>query len=318
MRLPIRLSRFLFGGFNILYPLMLTLAVLCAHAVLMIAAVLVVGRKPVQWAAASLFLAGCVLLEWFAPVDVTWHATMAFGGAWTLLATITVAVTGIPQSPARFRLLQMLTLGYRIRAGSTRPVLSFRILGRLIVEALVIVAACLWLRHIIHAQPPVTVAALGRLLAGIVFFYAIAEFAADLARFGFLASGAAMRPIHVTPVAATSLRDFWARRWNRTVSAWFYRFIFAPLARRHRPGLGLICAFLVSGAAPAWLPLVALGASAALSMGAFFCLQGVFILVEDRLQVRAWPVPLARVWTLTILLATSPLLIYPFLSLLHL
>jgi hypothetical protein len=284
----------------------------------MIAAVLVAGRKPVQWAVSSLFLAGCVLLEWFAPVDVTWHAVMAFGGMWALLATITVVVTGIPQSPARFRLLHMLTLGYRIRAGCTRPVLSFRIIGRLIVEALAIGAAWLWLRHILHAQPPVTVGALWRLLAGLVFFYAMMEFVADLARFGFLASGAAIRPVHVTPVAATSLRDFWGQRWNRTVSAWFYRFIFSPLARRHRPGLGLICAFLVSGAAHAWLPLVALGASAALSMGAFFCLQGVFILVEDRLQVRAWLVPLARAWTLTLLLATSPLLIYPFLSLLHL
>jgi hypothetical protein len=179
-------------------------------------------------------------------------------------------------------------------------------------------AACLLLVHIIHVQLPVAASALCRLFAGIVFVYALAAFAADLTHFCFLASGTAMRPIHVTPVAARSLRDFWGKRWNRAMSAWLYRFIFLPLAHRHHPNPGLICVFLVSAAIHAWLPLVALGASAAFSAGAFFCLQGVFILAEDRLHVCAWPIPLARVWTLGILLATSPLYIYPYLSLLHL
>jgi hypothetical protein len=284
----------------------------------MIAAVLVVGRKPAQWAGATLFLVGCFLLEWFAPVDITLHAIMAFGGVMALVATIPIAASATPQWSARFRLLHLLTWGYRIRAGHTRPVLSVRIIGRLIVEALAIGAACLLLRHIMHAQLPVAVSALGRLFAGIVFFYAMAAFAADLIHFCFLASGTAMRPIHVTPVAGRSLRDFWGKRWNRAMSAWLYRFIFLPLAHRHHPNLGLICVFLVSAAMHAWLPLVALGASAAFSVGAFFCLQGVFILAEDRLHVCAWPISLARVWTLAILLATSPLYIYPYLSLLHL
>ena len=288
----------------------------------MIAAVLVVGRKPVQWAAAALFLVGCFLLEWFAPVDITWRAVFAFGGMMALLLTITLPASATPQWSARSRLLYFLTLGYRIRVGHTRPVLSVRILGRLIVEALAIGAACLLLRHLIHthAQPrlPVAVSALCRLFTGIVFFYAIPALITDLIHFCFLASGNGMRPLHVTPVAARSLRDFWGKRWNRPVSAWLYRFIFLPLAHRRHPNLGLICVFLVSAAMHAWLPLVALGASAAFSVGAFFCLQGVFILAEDRLHVRAWLVPLARVWTLAILLATSPLFIYPFLSLLHL
>lgn len=284
----------------------------------MIAAVLVAGRKPIQQAGSAFFLACCFFLEWFAPVDITWHAIMALGGVMALVATITVAASATPQWSARFRLLHLLTWGYRIRAGHTRPVLSVRIIGRLIVEALAIGAACLLLRHIIHAQLPVAVSALYRLFAGIVFIYALAEFVTDLIHFCFLASGTAMRPIHVTPVAARSLRDFWGKRWNRAMSAWLYRFIFLPLAHRHHPNPGLICVFLVSAAIHAWLPLVALGASAAFSMGAFFCLQGVFILAEDRLHVCAWPTPLARVWTLTILLLTSPLYIFPVLSLIHL
>jgi hypothetical protein len=306
------------GGFDILHLPMLTLAVFCAHAGLMIAAVLVAGRKPIQRAGAGLFLAGCFFLEWFAPVDMTSRAVLAFGGLAALVGTITVAASATPQWSARLRLLQMLTAGYRIRAGHTRPVLSVRIIGRLIVEVLVMGAACLWLRHIIHAQLLVAVSAPGRLVAGIILFYAGMEALKDLVHFCFLASGAAMRPLHVTPVAARSLRDFWGKRWNRAVNAWFCRFIFLPLARWHHPTLGLVCVFLFSAAGHAWVALVALGASAALSVGAFFCLQAVFILTEDRLHVCAWPIPLARVWTLAILLLTLPLFIYPYLSLIHL
>ena len=298
---------------------MLTLAVFCAHAVLMIAAVLVAGRKPIQWAGSAIFLAGCFFLEWFAPVDTTWRAIMALGGMAALVATINVAASATTQWPARLRLLQMLTAGYRIRAGHTRPVLSVRIIGRLIVEGLVGGAAFLFLRHIALAQhPPDAVIAPGRLVAGIILLYALAEFLKDLVHFCFLASGASMHSLHRTPIAARSLRDFWGKRWNRAVSAWLYRFFFLPLARQHRPDLGLLCACLVSGAVHAWMALVALGAFAAFELAVFFGLQGVFILAEDRLQVHAWPVPLARAWTLTLLLATSPLIIGPYLRMVHL
>ena len=236
-----------------------------------------------------------------------------------LMATIMVATSATPQWSVRYRLLHLLTLGYRMRAGRIRPVLSLRIIGRFIVEGLIGGAAFLFLRHMASAQhPPDAVIALCRLVAGIIFFYTLMEFLKDLIHFCFLASGAAMRPIHETPIAARSLRDFWGRRWNRVVSAWLHRFVFLPLARQHRPDLGLFCAYLVSGAMHAWLALVALGTFTAFEMGVFFGLQGVFILTEDRFHVHAWPVPLARAWTLTILLATSPLIICPLLCIFHL
>jgi hypothetical protein len=298
---------------------MLTLAVLCAHTVLMIAAVLVVGRKPIQWAGSAFFLACCFLLEWFAPVDSFWRAMLAIGGMLALMATITVAASATPQWSVWYRLLHLLSLGYPLRAGRIQPVLSRRIIGRLIVEGLVGGAAFLFLRHIALAQhPPDGVIALGRLVAGIILLYALGQFVKDLVHFCLLASGAAMRPVHETPIAARSLRDFWGKRWNRPVSAWLHRFVFLPLARQHRPDLGLFCAYLVSGAVHAWVAGVALGAFAAFEMVVFFGLQGVFILAEDRLHVHAWPVPLARAWTLTILLATSPLIIGPYLRMVHL
>jgi hypothetical protein len=268
---------------------------------------------------AAVLLVGAFILEWFAPVDLFWRAMLAIGGMFALMATITAATSATPQWSFRHRLLDLLTLGYPLRAGRIRPVLSRRILGRLIVEGLVGGAAFWFLRHIASArQPPDAGIALGRLVAGITLLYALGEFLNDLVHFCFLASGAAMRPLQATPIAARSLREFWGKRWNRPVSAWLHRFVFLPLARPHRPDLGLFCAYLVSGAVHAWVTWVALGAFAAFGMAVFFGLQGVFILAEDRLQVHAWPVPWARAWTLTLLLATSPLIICPYLRMAHL
>ena len=293
---------------------MLTPVVHCAHAGLIAAAVLAAGRRRSQRACAALFLAGSFILEWFAPLDTASRAILAAAGMIALMATITVATSATPQWSARYRLLHLLSLGYPLSAGRIPPVLSLRIIGRFIVEGLVGGAAFLFLRHIAAAQqPPDDAIALGRLVAGIILLYACAEFLTDLIHFCFLASGAAMRPIQDTPIAARSLRDFWGKRWNRPVSAWLRRFVFLPLARQHRPDLGLCCAYLVSGAIHAWMALVALGAFAAFEMVAFFGLQAFFILAEDRLHVHAWPVPLARAWTLAILLATSPLIVCSYL-----
>jgi hypothetical protein len=279
----------------------------------------VAGRRRIQRVSAALFLVCAFILEWFAPVDSFWRAMLAIGGMFALMATITVAASATSQWSVWYRLLHLLSLGYPLRAGRILPVLSLRIIGRIIVEGLVGGAAFLFLRHIAAAQhPPDAVIALWRLVAGITLLYTLGEFLNDLIHFCFLASGAAMRPLQETPIAARSLRDFWGKRWNRPVSAWLHRFVFLPLVRQHRPDLGLICAYLVSGAVHAWVTLVTLGTFAAFGMAVFFGLQGVFILAEDRLHVHAWPVPLARAWTLTILLATSPLIIGPYLRMVHL
>jgi hypothetical protein len=199
---------------------MLTLVLFCAHTVLVVAAVLVVGRRRFQRMSAAVILVCAFILEWFAPVDSFWRAMLALGGMFALMATITVAASATPQWSVRYRLLHLLTLGYPVRAGRIRPVLSRRIIGRLIVEGLVGGAAFLLLRHIAAAQhPPDGVIAPGRLVAGIILLYAVGEFVNDLIHFCCLASGAAMRPIQETPIAARSLRDFWGKRWNHPVGA---------------------------------------------------------------------------------------------------
>src|ERR1035438_5728533 len=127
---------------------MLTLAVHCSHAVLIAAAVLVVGRRRIQRVSAALFLICAFILEWFAPLDSFWRAILAVGGMMALMATIKVATSATSQWSVRYRLLHLLSLGYPLRAGRILPVLSRRIIGRFIVEGLVGGAAFLFLRHI--------------------------------------------------------------------------------------------------------------------------------------------------------------------------
>jgi hypothetical protein len=199
-------------------------------------------------------------------------------------------------------------LGYPIRAKSLQPWLWQRALVHLVLDVLVSGAAIVALLHLTAAHY------IGRWALGVLLLYALGDFLLEgLPRFCFSVAGASMNSIHRTPIAASSLRNFWGRRWNRMVSGWLNTFIFLPLARRHRPGLGLTCAFLMSAAMHAWL-VVGLGAVPALSMAIFFSLQSLLIWVEDRLCVQAWPTPLARAWTVFILLGLSPLIVIPCLA----
>ena len=75
---------------------MLTLAVHGSHAVLIAAAVLVVGRRRLQRVSAAVFLVGAFILEWFAPLDSFWRAILALSGLMASMATITLATSATP------------------------------------------------------------------------------------------------------------------------------------------------------------------------------------------------------------------------------
>jgi hypothetical protein len=49
------------------------------------------------------------------------------------------------------------------------------------------------------------------------------------------------------PIAATSLGDFWGRRWNRIVPGMFREVVFVPVARRAGARVALLAVFLYSG-----------------------------------------------------------------------
>ncbi len=150
-----------------------------------------------------------------------------------------------------------------------------------------------------------------RFCAGAAFLYALVAIIATIVTLLFLTAGYSLPMIHRHPVAARSVEEFWARRWNIVVSAWLHAFVFLPLARRRRIALGIMLAFLVSGAIHGWLVLSALGPWAAFTATLFFVIQGMVVLAENRLRIRTWPPPLARAWTVIMILGTSPLFINP-------
>lgn len=150
-----------------------------------------------------------------------------------------------------------------------------------------------------------------RLAAGMALLYAVAALIFGTCVFGCLLAGYSAPALHRTPLLARSLGEFWSQRWNIVVSSWFDTFVFQPLARRGCARFGILCAFMVSGFFHAWPILAASGIFGALSTMAFFLIQGAFVLSEHRLRIHTWPVALARTWTISILLASSPLFFDP-------
>jgi membrane bound O-acyltransferase family protein len=150
-----------------------------------------------------------------------------------------------------------------------------------------------------------------RLAAGVALLYAVAAIIAAAVALLFMTAGYSLSPVHRHPLAARSVEEFWARRWNILVSAWLHAFIFLPLARRRRYSLGIMLAFLVSGAFHGWPIFFALGTWAAFTTALFFVIHGMVVLAENRFRIQTWPVPVARAWTVIIILGTSPLFIDP-------
>lgn len=61
------------------------------------------------------------------------------------------------------------------------------------------------------------------------------------------ATGIVAVPIMNSPLRATSVSDFWGRRWNRAFRDLMYRFVFRPLSTRFGAATALGIGFLLSG-----------------------------------------------------------------------
>jgi hypothetical protein len=128
------------------------------------------------------------------------------------------------------------------------------------------------------------------------------------------------------PLLSASLAEFWARRWNRMVQGNLKRGFFQPHARAGRPELGVLAAFTASGilhvmaVAGAGPPrLIALPSLAVMG---FFGIHAGLVLAEKRLgwhqaPRRPWPRLAARVRTILVFVAISPLLLDPFACVTH-
>jgi hypothetical protein len=82
-------------------------------------------------------------------------------------------------------------------------------------------------------------------LVAVAFLELIARL--DLYALIFRKMGFAVEKMWDCPIAATSLGDFWGKRWNRLVPGFLREVVFMPLARRVGPRLALLAVFLYSG-----------------------------------------------------------------------
>lgn len=290
---------------------------ICTQIALFAAALIVAGSSVIQRLCAAFFVTCAFILAWYAPGVPLVRGLIAFLAVWSLGVVVRIVFPSEEGASAHSRPWQVVMQVF-ILPGSMRPTrvpaaLPLREVARIVpcfTLAGMALLVLLHTRQLAGATP-----AIERLGAGVVFIYMGVQFIFDFAHLCFLAMGLSLDSFHRTPIAARSLTDFWSRRWNRIVSAWLHRFVFLPLARKGCPRLGVFCAFLASGVFHGWFILVAIGVSGAISTLLFFAVQGACVLAEHGLRIHAWPVPVARVWTLAVLLASLPLFVDPCLRL---
>ncbi len=113
--------------------------------------------------------------------------------------------------------------------------------------------------------------------------------------------GIAVTPLMDRPLSATSVTDFWSRRWNLAFRDFAHRFVFRPLRRSAGPRPALVAVYLFSGIAhEIVISLPARGGWGLPTL--YFAIQAAATLGERRLAARnrrslfflatALPVPL--------------------------
>jgi alginate O-acetyltransferase complex protein AlgI len=130
--------------------------------------------------------------------------------------------------------------------------------------------------------------------------------------------GVDARPLFRAPLAASSLSEFWGRRWNLAFAEMTALGVYRPLTRVAGRRVALLGAFLTSGILHELAISVPVRAGFGLPL-AYFSLHGLLVGVERLLERRGRPVaswgPWRHVWTLGWLALPAPVLFHqPFLE----
>ncbi|MGH8029961.1 MAG: MBOAT family protein [Arenimonas sp.] len=151
-------------------------------------------------------------------------------------------------------------------------------------------------------------------LGGAPLPFSIFEALDGLIAFVLAGFGRSFPKVNRAPWMATSLSDFWSRRWNSIVNTLLRDHVLRRVA--HRGAVtAMTAAFVASAALHAYLVGMLLGPLATLAWTVFFLAQPVAMWIERRLRVRRWRPARGRAWTLGALLALYPLFIEPVLVL---
>jgi hypothetical protein len=132
--------------------------------------------------------------------------------------------------------------------------------------------------------------------------------------FVLAALGRAMPPVNRAPYLATSLSDFWSRRWNSIINSVLRDHVYRRLANRGAL-MAMTATFVVSAVLHAYLIGMLTGVLATVAWTVFFLAQIAFMWIERRLRVRKWRPGWGHVWTLGSLALLYPLFVEPLLVL---
>ena len=134
----------------------------------------------------------------------------------------------------------------------------------------------------------------------------------DIAAMIFRAMGFPVEKLMDCPIDATSLGDFWGRRWNRIVSGMLREVIFFPVARWAGARVALFAVFLYSGLYHEGVSFMARSGYGGPFL--YFLIQYVGVAIENsrsgRRLVKARPL-LGRAWTWTVVILPVGLFLHP-------
>jgi hypothetical protein len=146
-------------------------------------------------------------------------------------------------------------------------------------------------------------------LVGFSFLFLVARF--DFWALIFRAMGFAVEKLWDYPIAATTLGDFWGRRWNRIVPGFLREVIFLPVARRAGAKIALLAVFLYSGMYHECVSFMARSGYGGPTL--YFLLQYLGVAIENThparrlFRGRRW---LARAWTWAVVVLPVGLILH--------
>ncbi|MGI8602216.1 MAG: MBOAT family protein [Verrucomicrobiales bacterium] len=159
--------------------------------------------------------------------------------------------------------------------------------------------ALLWVFSRQFSQP-LAAGWIGMIGVCLILHFGLLAFLAEAWRAG----GYPVEPIMNRPLTATSVSDFWGRRWNRPFNELAVECAFRPVARRWGVSAGTAGAFLFSGL----LHEIVISWPAQGGWGLptlYFAIQGAALLAERRWSLQG------RIWTLAVLMVPAFLLFHP-------